>query len=86
MTSSQLSDDGVFDPHQLLGNTVKQLGQEVLPSSDVEDVLESLGLPNDAPHASMIERLIESIDRPVRVMKNADILNSSVATGVEFHS
>ena len=85
LTSSQLSDDGVFDPHQLLGNTVKQLGQEVLPSSDVEDVLESLGLPNDAPHVNMIERLIESIDRPVRVMKNADILNSSVATGVEFH-
>ena len=85
LTSSQLSDDGVFDPHQLLGNTVKQLGQEVLPSSDVESVLESLGLPNDAPHVNMIERLIESIDGPVRVMKNADILNSSVATGVEFH-
>jgi hypothetical protein len=86
LTSSQLSDDGVFDPHQLLGNTVKQLGQEVLPSSDVEDVLESLGLPNDAPHASMIERLIESIDRPVRVMKNADILNSSAATNIKFHA
>jgi hypothetical protein len=85
LTSSQSHADGVFDPHQLLGNTVKQLGQEVSPSSNAKDVLTSLGLPDDEHHRDMIERLLESIDGPVRVMKNADILNSSAATGVEFH-
>ena len=83
-SASELLSQGqneIVSPHHTLAATLAQGGVEILPTMSQEKVRSLLGLPNDSHHNNMIERLMEGMDAPVKVLKHGDVLGSGANFG-----
>tara|TARA_R110000787_G_scaffold150014_3_gene263926 strand:+ start:1621 stop:7056 length:5436 start_codon:yes stop_codon:yes gene_type:complete len=71
--------DEVVSPHHTIAQVLGMAGKEILPTMSQEKVRQLLQLPNDKAHNDMIERLLEGMDAPVKVLRHGDLLGSGVS-------
>ncbi|MAN60520.1 MAG: hypothetical protein CMI60_01105 [Parvibaculum sp.] len=88
-SASQLLSDGenVVSPHHTIANVLGMAGKEILPTHSQAKVRSLLNLPDDAAHNNMIDRLLEGMDAPVKVLRHGDLLGAGVSfAGEEANS
>tara|TARA_Y100001938_G_C8098450_1_gene439817 strand:+ start:813 stop:6293 length:5481 start_codon:yes stop_codon:yes gene_type:complete len=79
--SELLSDDeNIVSPHHTIASVLGAAGSEILPTHSQAKVRSLLNLPDDAVHNEMIDRLLEGMDAPVKVLTHGNLLG----TGISF--
>lgn len=88
-SASELLSDGenVVSPHHTIASVLGSAGKEILPTHSQAKVRSLLNLPDDNAHNNMIDRLLEGMDAPVKVLRHGDLLGAGVSyAGEEANS
>ena len=80
-SASELLSDGenVVSPHHTIASVLGSAGKEILPTHSQTKVRSLLNLPDDDAHNNMIDRLLEGMDAPVKVLRHGDLLGAGVS-------